>query len=127
MSSHRPKRRWNSPRYPRMVTVRVTAAEHKALMERASLARLSASRYLVAAGLSGKAPKLRETPPPSPEEALRWEQLLWGLHKLGTNVNQLARDVNRARLLGWSGPHPAEIERAARDVRLLLRLIRDRL
>jgi len=110
-----------------MVTVRVTAAEHAALMERAARARLSASRYLVAAGLSGKAPRLRETPPPSPEEQVRWEQFLWGLHKLGTNVNQLAREANRARLLGWGGPPSPEIDRAARDVRLLLRLIRERL
>ncbi len=110
-----------------MVTVRVTAAEHAALMERAALARMSASRYLVAAGLSGKAPRLRETPPPTPEERLRWEQLLWGLHKLGTNVNQLARDANRARLLDWGRTPSAEIDQAAREVRLLLRLIRERL
>lgn len=110
-----------------MVTVRVTAEEHAALMERAALARMSASRYLVAAGLAGRPPRLRPTLPPTPEERARWEQLLWGLHKLGTNVNQLARVANTARLRGYGGPSAQALQRAAQDVRLLLRLVSQRL
>lgn len=121
------KRRWNSAHYPKMVTVRVTAQEHAELMRRAAQARMSASRYLCLAGLSGKAPRLRETLPPSPEERAHLEQLLWGLHKLGTNVNQLARAANTARLLGRGGPGPQRLEQAAKEVQLLLRLIKERL
>lgn len=127
MEKTRRKRRWNSPHYPRMVTVRVTVAEHAALMQRAARTRLSVSRYLVKAGLRGRPPRLRDTLPPTPAEQAHWEQLLWALHKLGVNVNQLARDANHARLMGWGRPPSAEIDRAARDVQLLLRLIRERL
>lgn len=127
MESRRRKRRWNSEHYPRMVTVRVTAAEHQTLLQRAALARLSASRYLAQSGLLGKPPRLHSTLPPSPAEQARWEQLLWSLHKLGTNVNQLARAANAAQLRGWGAPTREELCRAASSVQLLLRLIRDRL
>lgn len=126
MSPNR-KRRWNSDRYPKMITVRVTAEEHAALSERAARARMSASRYLVVAGLRGKPPPLRETLPPTAAERERWQWLLWELHKLGTNVNQLAHATHRARLLGRSGPPLSAIEQAGQRVQLLVRLIQERL
>lgn len=127
MKSPRRKRRWNSRHYPKVVTVRVSAEEHAVLTLRAALARTSASRYLATAGLAGKPPRLRETPPPSPEEKQRWEQLLWALHKLGTNVNQLAHATHRARILGRGRPDDRHIDQAARMVQALMRLVKERL
>ena len=128
MEEGRPRRRrWNSDHYPKAITLRVTAAEHEALMRRALLARMSASRYLTAAGLRGKAPPLRETLPPNPRQRQELETLLYELRKVGVNLNQLARQQHRARLLGRKGPAPDTVERAAKAVEVLIRLLRERL
>lgn len=121
------KRRWNSDRYPKMVTVRVTLEEHEELLRRAQRTRLSASRFLVRCGLSQRLPPLRDRPAPTPEERRDLEFLLYQLRKVGTNLNQLAKRTNAARLFGRMRPPASKVEQAASAAEGLIRLLRKRL
>ncbi len=120
-------RRWNSERYPKAVTVRVTLDEHAQIRERAGRARLSDSRYLARCGLEKRLPPMSDRTPPTEEERKDLEFLLFELRKVGTNLNQLAKRTNSARLLGRTPPPLARVEQAASMVEGLLRLIRKRL
>ncbi len=122
----RRKRRWNSERYPKMVTVRVSDSEHQQILERASRTRLSSSRFLVRAGLAQRFPPIRDRAVPSEEERRELEFLLFELRKIGVNLNQIARDTNLARLLGRRIPR-SNIEQAAQMVQGLVKLICRRL
>lgn len=73
--------------YPIRLTVRVTKAERRRLGDRARAAGLSASRYLVEAGLAA-------TEPPDPAERAALEAALFHLRKVGVNLNQIARRLN---------------------------------
>ncbi|RYG39130.1 plasmid mobilization relaxosome protein MobC [bacterium] len=121
------KRRWNSERYPKMITARVTAAEHLAIVERAESARLSASRYLVRCGLGKRLPPMREHKIPSDNERRDLEFLMTELRKVGVNLNQLARRRNLARIVGGMGPSRSKVDQAASMVEGLVRLIRKRM
>lgn len=121
------KRRWNSGRYPKMVTVRVTVEEHAEIKRRSALARLSDSRFLVRAGLSLKMPPISDRPPPSDEERKDLEFLLYELRKIGVNLNQLAKAANVARLVRGTPPPRLRVDRTASVVEGLVRLIRKRL
>ena len=120
-------RRWNSERYPKAITVRVTEDEHRRIGEWAARASLSASRYLVRRGLSERLPHLRDAYPPNPEDRRQLELLVSELRRVGDDLNRLARRSNRARLLGGRGPAHEAIERAASQAGALLRILRNRL
>lgn len=121
------KRPWNSLRYPKAVTVRVTEEEHAEILRRAGQSRLSASRFLVRAGLDLRLPPLSDRPPPTSEERRDLEFLLFELRKIGVNLNQLAKRRNKALLLGRVPPPRSEADRAAAVVMGLVRLIKRRL
>lgn len=86
--------------YAIRLTVRVTEAERRRLGDRARGAGLSASRYLVEAGLAA-------TDPPDPAERATLEAALFHLRKVGVNLNQIARRLNAG-----DRPPPAALDRA---------------
>jgi hypothetical protein len=73
--------------YAARLTVRVTETERRRLHDRARVAGLSTSRYLVEAGLAA-------TDPPDPGERALLEAALFHLRKVGVNLNQIARRLN---------------------------------
>lgn len=85
--------------YAIRLTVRVTEAERRRLGDRARCAGLSASRYLVEAGLAA-------TEPPDPAERAALEAVLFHLRKVGVNLNQIARRLNAG-----DRPSPVALER----------------
>ena len=86
--------------YAARLTVRVTEAERRRLRDRARDAGLSASRYLVEAGLAA-------TDLPDPGERALLEATLFHLRKVGVNLNQIARHLNAG-----DRPPPAALARA---------------
>src|SRR5438876_5975235 len=96
-SKKKKRRQWNSEHLPHAFLVRVTKQEHEEITKRAKLRRLSASRYLVACGLSKVMPKARDREPLTEQEREQVELLLRQLFKVGTNLNQLAHGYNLAR------------------------------
>lgn len=75
-------------RYNKTLVVRATEQELIDLRERAKANGLSLSRYLVKVGLAKD--KIL-----SPEEREREERAIFHLRKVGTNLNQIARALNR--------------------------------
>lgn len=86
--------------YAARLTVRVTEAERRRLHDRARGVGLSASRYLVEAGLA-------VPDPPDPGERALLEAALFHLRKVGVNLNQIARRLNAG-----DRPPPAVLESA---------------
>jgi hypothetical protein len=114
------QRHWRSDRYPDAFTVRCTPDEHRELAERAAAHELSLSRYCVWAGK-------REAPPPSAEETQRLRRLLYDLHKLGNNVNQLAHTLHASRKGNAPPPSTADIAAAAASLAELIADVRAQL
>lgn len=124
----RRRRRWNSDHYPKSLVVRVTDDEHEEITRRAGLSRApSVSRYMAVCALNGRAPELRQTPPPTAEERERLERLLYELRKLGTNLNQLTHAANLATATGGASPAPSDLAEAARAVKTIVEQLRERL
>jgi hypothetical protein len=73
--------------YAARLTVRVTEAERRRISDRARGVGLSASRYLVEAGLAA-------TDPLDPAERAALEAALFHLRKVGVSLNQIARRLN---------------------------------
>lgn len=84
----RPKKHDAEKRRANFPAVRVTEAELVDLHTKADAARLSPSEYIRQRVLSGKV-----TPPRSPSQA----SLITELNRIGVNLNQIARQVNRGR------------------------------
>lgn len=127
-TDERRRRRWNSDRYPKSIVVRVTDDEHEEINRRAGLSREpSVSRYMTVCALSGRAPELRQTPPPTAEERERLEQLLYELRRIGTNLNQLTHAANLATATGGASPAPSDLVEAARAVKTIVEQLRERL
>ncbi len=120
-------RKWNSDLYPKSITVRVTLEEHQQIGEWADRVNLSHSRYLVTKGLGRRLPPLRDTMPASPDDRRQIEFLMIELRKIGVNLNQLAKNYNRARIFGHSGPSSIAVERASSKAEALLRILKNRL
>jgi len=72
--------------YRKSALVRITVDEHRRLVEQASEAKLSLSRFLVESGLAGKAP--------TPEDKERRERAIMEINRVGNNLNQIARQLN---------------------------------
>jgi hypothetical protein len=102
------------------ILVRATPAERRAIHRRAAAAGRSLSRYLVAVGT-------RDGQPATPEEREELGRLLFELHKVGTNLNQIAHAMNAARLSGQEGAAEADIASAVSDVRATVAAVRERL
>jgi len=114
------QRHWRSDRYPDAFTVRCTTDEHRELAERAAKQELSLSRYCVWAGK-------REAPPPTPEETQRLRRLLYDLHKMGNNVNQLAHSLHASKKGNATPPSTADIAAAAASLAELIAEVRAQL
>ena len=74
-------------RYPHRFAVRCTRAERERLATRASKSGLSLSRFLVETGINS-------TDPATARDRARLDRLLFQLHKIGVNLNQLTRRIN---------------------------------
>lgn len=74
------------------IGVRLTSEERAELDRRADAAGLTASAYLRACGLGDAGPRAARKPPVAKQEMVR---ILGQLGKIGSNLNQLARAVNR--------------------------------
>lgn len=73
--------------YVRQLTVRLAERELVTLRRHADQAGLSLSRYLVASGLQG-------CPSPSAEERAQRQRAIFHAKKIGTNLNQIAHQLN---------------------------------
>jgi hypothetical protein len=73
--------------YPHHVTVRVNEKELTQLRGRARAAGLSVSRYLIESGL-------KSMPPLPAEEQAQRQRAIFHARKIGTNLNQIARQLN---------------------------------
>lgn len=89
------------------LTVRITEGEHATIQEKAEVAGLSMSQFLIKAGLS------RQIKPPIPMET---RKVIAGF---GRNLNQLSHKCN----LHDAPAEAAEVERLREDVRKLLEAI----
>jgi sugar phosphate isomerase/epimerase len=69
------------------LTVRVSDVERRRLAQEARRAGLSVSRYLAESGLRG-------CPPPSVEERAQRQRAIFHAKKIGTNLNQIAHQLN---------------------------------
>ncbi|MEW6116156.1 MAG: DUF1778 domain-containing protein [Nitrospirota bacterium] len=92
------------------LTVRITEDEHATIQDKAAIAGLSMSKYLIKAGLS------RQIKPPLPEEVRR------AIAGFGRNLNQLAHKCN----INDAAPEAGEVRELREDVRELLEAIADR-
>ena len=72
--------------YRKSALVRTTVDEHRRLVEQASEAKLSLSRFLVESGLAGKAP--------TPEDYEQRERAIMEVNRIGNNLNQIAKQLN---------------------------------
>lgn len=84
----------------RQLTVRLGEQELVVLRRRAAGAGLSVSRYLVESGLRG-------CPPPSAEDRAQRQRAIFHAKKIGTNLNQIAHQLNADGVVP-----PAELQEA---------------
>lgn len=127
MEEKKKKRKWNSEHYPKGIFVRLTEEEHKEINDQAELRGLSTSRYLVACGLSKRLPIAKEKIVKTEQEREQLEMLLRQLHKIGSNLNQLAHGYNLSKLVGGKEPSILEVEEAAKLAKELLMEVKNRL
>jgi len=76
-------------KYPKTALIRLTEDEHRRLLAKASTLKVSLSRFLVHAGLTGKAPNY--------EEGERHDRAIDEVRRIGNNLNQIARQLNAQR------------------------------
>lgn len=84
----RPKKEQHEQRRAHFPAVRVTDAELYQLQEKADAVKLTPSEFIRQRVLAGKI-----TPPRTPSQA----SLITELNRIGVNLNQIARQVNRGR------------------------------
>ena len=75
--------------YPKTALIRLTEDEHGRLLAEAKRLKLSLSRFLVHAGLTGKASTY--------EDRERHERAIMEVKRIGNNLNQIARQLNAQR------------------------------
>jgi len=76
-------------KYPKTALIRLTEDEHKRLLAEARRLKVSLSRLLVHAGLTGKAPNY--------EDGERHDRAIDEVRRIGNNLNQIARQLNAQR------------------------------
>jgi hypothetical protein len=117
------KRHWRSKRYPAIITSRCSETEYRELAERAANHALSLSRYCIWAGQRSAPPP----PPPLPEQTQKLRRLLYELHKLSNNVNQLAHATHSARKRNQPMPTQVDFAGAYDSIQALIDDIRTQL
>lgn len=111
----------------KVIYVRLTKDEHTEVQERADLARMSASRYLVSCGLNQKIKQVKKARKCVGSDREKLEDLMWQLKKLGRNINQLAHCYEDVRLTGEGVIDEKEIALAGEKVKSLLKQLEERL
>jgi hypothetical protein len=120
------KKRRIAGKYPVVFFVRATAEEADRIHANAAKANRPRTRFLAETG--ALEPERLLVPRPSAEELRAIEGLLYELHKIGVNLNQLAYRENSAALAETPDPSTdAEIAQAARAVTGLIEQLRSRL
>lgn len=107
--------------YNKKLLVRLTEDEKILIDKRAREARLSTSRFLTKAGRFGKiVQRFSET------ETARIGQVLFNLSRIGTNLNQVAHNLNYVKATGDDAPAPssAEVRLIHKDLQVLIIEIR---
>jgi len=99
--------------YPKGALVRLTSDEHCRLTELAKKAGLSLSRFLVESGLTGKAP--------TPADRIVRERAILQLIRVGSNLNQIAKQLNAQR----GGLSSGKVEDALEALRATLKRTED--
>lgn len=127
MEEKKKKRSWNSEHYPKGIFVRLTEEEHQEINQQAELRGLSVSRYLVTCGLAKRLPVAKEKAAKTEQEREQLEMILRQLWKVGSNLNQLAHGYNLTRYVGGKEPDVIEVEETAREVKELIKEIKNRL
>lgn len=103
--------------YNKKLLVRLTEEEKILIDKRAREARLSTSRFLTKAGRSGRiVQRFSET------ETARIGQVLFNLSRIGTNLNQVAHNLNYVKATGNDAPAPssAEVWATYKDLQALI-------
>ena len=95
-------------KYPKTALIRLTEDEHKWLLAEASRPKVSLSRFLVHAGLTGKAP--------SYEDGERHDRAIDEVRRIGNNLNQIAKQLNAQR----GTINLVRVERALQETRAAL-------
>lgn len=111
----------------KVIYVRLTRDEYLEVQERADLARMSASRYLVSCGLNQKIKQVKKARKSLGSDREKLEDLMWQLKKLGRNINQLAHCYEDVRLTGEGVIDEKEIALAGEKVKSLLKQLEERL
>lgn len=111
----------------KVIYVRLTRDEYLEVQERADLARMSASRYLVSCGLNQKIKQVKKAKKSVGSDREKLEDLMWQLKKLGRNINQLAHCYEDVRLIGEGVIDEKEIALAGEKVKSLLKQLEERL
>lgn len=121
VAPRRPPRRGAKGGRKRMLSLRLLPEEHALLRSRACSAGLSVGAYLRTSALGDAGPRAR--PAPSIDADLL-ARAVAALNKVGSNLNQIARAINRERLAGGSPQEPAvtgtvlaEVRRAVGQIR----------
>src|SRR5215471_2068427 len=76
-------------KYSKTALIRLTEDEHQRLVAEARRLKVSLSRFLVHAGLTGKAPNY--------EDGERHDRAIDEVRRIGNNLNQIARQLNAQR------------------------------
>lgn len=121
VAPRRPPRRGAKGGRKRMLSLRLLPEEHALLRSRACGAGLSVGAYLRASALGEAGPRARPAPAVDADLLAR---AVAALNKVGSNLNQIARALNRDRLTGSSPQEPpstnaviAEVKRAVGQIR----------
>jgi uncharacterized protein (DUF1778 family) len=110
----------SSKNYTNELTVRFTDDEKRQVSSNAEAAGLSVSRFLAKAGTAEAAILTEEHK--ELLKALRFE-----VRKVGTNLNQIAREINAARLGSGETPDPNQLKDALKNFNALIEAINEHL
>lgn len=121
VAPRRPPRRGAKGGRKRMLSLRLLPEEHALLRERACGAGLSVGAYLRTSALGDAGPRSR--PAPAVDAALL-ARAVAALNKVGSNLNQIARALNRERLTGSPPQEPTTASAVLADVRRAVGQIR---
>jgi hypothetical protein len=102
------------------ITVRFSPEEKENTEKNAAEVGASVSRFLARTGSQNRQP-------PDREERQLLIKLIAGLNRLGSNVNQLAKETNSAIYTGESSPDEFRFEQAGLEILSLVSEIKERI
>lgn len=111
----------------KVVFVRLSEDEYREINEKAGIADISTSRYLVSCGLGQEIKKVRKAKRATGQEREKFEDLMWQLKKLQRNVSQLAYCYEDARLTGEGEIDQNKIIEVSEKIKSLLKQVEEHL